>query len=115
MAKDLNTNVSAVTQPFSRAYGFSAREKGVKSMVNGAQGATGSDYFSFCYAEHIPEDVDLVMVELAVNDDLYVAFVWTREGVRRLMSSHGGTLESYEQLLRALLDLPNKPAVIAVE
>jgi hypothetical protein len=32
--------------------------------TNGAQGGTGSDYFSLCFMEHIPEDVDLVLIEL---------------------------------------------------
>ena len=26
--------------------------------------STGTDYFSMCFAEHIPEDVDLVLLEL---------------------------------------------------
>jgi hypothetical protein len=27
-------------------------------------GSKGSEYFATCFAEHIPEDVDLVMIEL---------------------------------------------------
>lgn len=53
---------------------------GSHGYTNGAQGGTGalqlpstestlmavegSDYFSLCFAEHIPKDVDLVLVEL---------------------------------------------------
>ncbi|OXG24589.1 hypothetical protein C366_00118 [Cryptococcus neoformans Tu401-1] len=66
--------------------------------VNGAAPATGSDYFSFCFPLHIPSESDLVLVELAVND----------EGI----PEH---VENMENLLRGLLDLPNKPAVMLVE
>ncbi|WRT69354.1 uncharacterized protein IL334_006338 [Kwoniella shivajii] len=66
--------------------------------VNGAAPATGSDYFSFCFSHHIPSESDLVLVELAVND----------EGILE-------HIENMENLLRGLLDLPNKPAVILVE
>lgn len=37
-------------------------------LVNGAVPATGSDYYSMCFGEHIPDDVDIVIIELAVND-----------------------------------------------
>ncbi|KAL0250672.1 hypothetical protein I308_102855 [Cryptococcus tetragattii IND107] len=66
--------------------------------VNGAAPATGSDYFSFCFPLHIPSNSDLVLVELAVND----------EGI----PEH---VENMENLLRGLLDLPSKPAVMLVE
>ncbi|WVQ82440.1 hypothetical protein IAT38_004568 [Cryptococcus sp. DSM 104549] len=66
--------------------------------INGAAPATGSDYFSFCFPLHIPSDSDLVIVELAVND----------EGI----PEH---VENMENLLRGLLDMPNKPAVILAE
>jgi len=42
--------------------------KSKTTMINGAVAATGSDYFSMCFGEHIPEDVDLVLVELLIND-----------------------------------------------
>lgn len=60
--------------------------------------ATGSDYFSMCFPLHIPEESDLVVVELAVNDEGLLEHV-----------------ENMENLLRGLLDMPNKPAVILVE
>ncbi|WVQ96344.1 hypothetical protein IAU59_003448 [Kwoniella sp. CBS 9459] len=66
--------------------------------VNGAAPATGSDYFSFCFPLHIPTNSDLIFVELAVND----------EGI----PEHVGNMEN---LLRGLLDLPHKPAVILME
>lgn len=65
----LEQDVSVIERPISRAYGFSAREKGVNSMINGAQGASGSSYFAYCFGEHIPEDVDLIIVEQAINDE----------------------------------------------
>ncbi|WWC95233.1 hypothetical protein V866_002091 [Kwoniella sp. B9012] len=66
--------------------------------VNGAAPATGSDYFSFCFPLHIPTDSDLIFVELAVNDEGIVEHV-----------------ENMENLLRGLLDLPSKPAIVLVE
>lgn len=60
--------------------------------------AIGSDYFSFCFPLHIPEDSDLVLVELGVND----------EGI----PEH---VENMENLLRGLLEMPNRPAVVLVE
>jgi hypothetical protein len=60
--------------------------------------ATGSDYFSFCFPLHIPDDSDLVLVELGVND----------EGI----PEH---VENMENLLRGLLEMPNGPAVVLVE
>ncbi|KAL7419490.1 hypothetical protein Q5752_006328 [Cryptotrichosporon argae] len=65
------------------------------AFINGAFAGTGSNYFSACYRERIPEDVDIVMVEFAINDEFQIESV-----------------ASYERLIRALLDLPSKPAVI---
>ncbi|ADV20148.1 hypothetical protein I305_01227 [Cryptococcus gattii E566] len=76
---------------------FSGEDVEIKE-VNGAAPATGSDYFSFCFPLHIPSNSDLVLVELAVND----------EGI----PEH---VENMENLLRGLLDLPSKPAVMLVE
>ena len=60
--------------------------------------ATGSDYFSFCFPLHIPADSDLILVELAVNDEGIVEHI-----------------ENMENLLRGLLELPSQPAVILIE
>lgn len=68
------------------------------TLVNGAAPATGSDYFSFCFPLHISLQSDLVLIELAIND----------EGILE-------HIENMENLLRGLLDLPNKPAVVLVE
>lgn len=37
---------------------------GKNGFVNGAQGATGSEYFSMCFGEHLPQEMDLVLVDL---------------------------------------------------
>ncbi|TYJ54164.1 hypothetical protein B9479_005175 [Cryptococcus floricola] len=76
----------------------SGREEGKNSYINGAQGGVGSDYFSLCYGEHIPEDVDVVFVDLAINDEALVK-----------------NIDSYELLVRSLLDLPNKPAILNMD
>ncbi|KAF8480602.1 hypothetical protein JB92DRAFT_3040853 [Gautieria morchelliformis] len=69
--------------------------KSKTTFINGAVPATGSDYFSMCFGEHIDEDVDLVIVELLIND-------------QRLESN----ALANEWLLRGLLGLPKNPAVI---
>jgi hypothetical protein len=61
--------------------------------------ATGSDYFSFCHSLHAPtSDLNLIIVELAVNDEF--------------LPEH---TENMENLLRGLLELPRNPAVIMVQ
>ncbi|RSH82182.1 hypothetical protein EHS25_006115 [Saitozyma podzolica] len=75
--------------------GESGRDLGKNGFVNGALGGTGSDYFSLCLQEHIPEDVDLVIVELAINDEVLLR-----------------NMDSYELLVRSILDLPRKPAIL---
>lgn len=64
-------------------------------FVNGAVAGSGTDYFSACFGEHIPEDSDLVILEFAIND---------QRGTN--------AQDSYERLIRALLDLESKPAII---
>ncbi|BEI80571.1 hypothetical protein CcaverHIS002_0111000 [Cutaneotrichosporon cavernicola] len=64
---------------------------------NGAQRARGSDYFSFCASLHLNTDVDLVIVELAVNDRLDPV-----------------NIKHFENLMRYLLQLPSQPAVLVV-
>ncbi|CAD6589160.1 MAG: CAP64 protein product - [Tremellales sp. Tagirdzhanova-0007] len=40
------------------------KSRGKHSYINGALGGTGSPYFSLCFAEHIPLDTDLIIIEL---------------------------------------------------
>ncbi|GAA6004433.1 hypothetical protein JCM10207_000725 [Rhodosporidiobolus poonsookiae] len=63
-------------------------------FVNGAIAATDSTFFEWCYVEAIGTDLDLVMVEMAVNDE------------------YSDGMESSENLLRSLLQLPSQPAVL---
>ncbi|KAJ4471886.1 hypothetical protein C8J55DRAFT_155525 [Lentinula edodes] len=67
-------------------------------LINGSVGATISQYMETCFREHIPEDVDLVIIELAINDQRleYLA-------------------KGYENLIRAIFALPNHPAIINVQ
>ncbi|KZS87476.1 hypothetical protein SISNIDRAFT_491045 [Sistotremastrum niveocremeum HHB9708] len=67
-------------------------------LVDGSIPATQSDYLQSCHMEHIDEDVDLVVVELAINDQ------------RREELAH-----AYEYLLRSLLILPKNPAIINLQ
>ncbi|KZT55632.1 hypothetical protein CALCODRAFT_509987 [Calocera cornea HHB12733] len=69
------------------------------TLVDGSKAATGSRYFSMCFGSHIDEDVDLVLVELSIND----------QRGNRLMEN----ALAWETLVRALLELPNAPAVIS--
>lgn len=68
------------------------------SLINGAIPATGSDYYSSCFMGHIDEGSDIIFIELAVNDQF-----------------SEGDAKSYEWLLRTLLALPSKPAIIHVQ
>ena len=72
--------------------------RGENQFINGAQGGVGSDYFAGCWKEHLGEDVDLVIVELGIND------------ARSLEA-----MENYELLLRSLLEMGSRPAVINVQ
>ncbi|KLT44089.1 CAP64-like protein, partial [Cutaneotrichosporon oleaginosum] len=77
--------------------GESAKAEGRNGITNGALGATGTDYFQYCFGESIPDDVDLVLIEQAINDHRKLEFA-----------------EHYEQLVRSLLDLPGQPAIINI-
>ncbi|KAJ3805717.1 hypothetical protein F5876DRAFT_69563 [Lentinula aff. lateritia] len=67
-------------------------------LINGSVGATVSDYMETCFLEHITEDVDLVIIELAIND-------------MRLEKLAMG----YENLIRAVFALPNRPAIVNLQ
>lgn len=91
----------------------------------------GSKYFSLCFAEHIPEVVDLVIIELGVSNrsprvQLNAESKRSTMSCQYLLIYHQATIvadqtrllrnrDSYDKLLRALLDLPNKPATIYLE
>lgn len=59
----------------------SGRKENKNSYINGAQGGTGAfavcvwlmtgtGYFSRCFGEHLPEDMDIVVIEQAINDEV---------------------------------------------
>lgn len=71
--------------------GESGRKENMNSYISGAVGGVGqyrllffghcairysnenvigTDYFSLCYGEHLPDDMDLVLIELAINDEV---------------------------------------------
>ncbi|KZV78310.1 hypothetical protein EXIGLDRAFT_43979 [Exidia glandulosa HHB12029] len=68
------------------------------TMQNGAVAATGSRYMSMCFLEHVDDDADIIFTEFAVNDQ-----------------RNEPNAESFEWLLRQLLELPKRPAVINVQ
>ncbi|RUS25278.1 hypothetical protein BC938DRAFT_472391 [Jimgerdemannia flammicorona] len=76
------------------------------SIVSGAKPATQSSYFAFCYAEHIPLDVDVILLEFSVNDGSPFP---NPEG-----AGDSGAIQAMDWLVRSLLRLPSKPAVIII-
>ncbi|XP_048585393.1 uncharacterized protein LOC5502177 isoform X2 [Nematostella vectensis] len=64
-----------------------------------AIGGTGSDFFTFCLQNFLPEQVDLVLIELSVND---------------YGSAHGSAAEPLELLTRRVLRLHSMPLVLYV-
>lgn len=82
---------------------------------NGAVGGVTSTYMASCMKWHVPTDVDLVIVEYNVNDG-FEAFHCTELPCKveygYLNSPHR---RAYERLLRKLLLLPHRPAVIMLQ
>jgi hypothetical protein len=82
-------------------------------VQNGAVPAVESNYFTACWKEHLDEDLDMVIIEMSINDGRYVmphASCWICLWLRCLRSE--ALAHSYEYLLRGLLELPTKPAVL---
>lgn len=78
------------------------RLAGVNVTVNnGAVPGTTSAYMAACTNMHVPQEADIVIVEYSVNDDCE-AMPILDNAVRR----------PYERLLRKLLLLPSRPAVV---
>ena len=87
--------------------------------MNGAQGGVGSDYFAGCWKEHIPEDSDLVLVDLGINDIRFVCN--SVRHVAMLISPLSvnnrdiSSMENYELLLRSILEMETQPAVLNLQ
>lgn len=64
-------------------------------LTNGAMRRTSSEYFGYCNAHHLPDQTDLVVIELDTDDPP------ERE-----------TLQHFEILVRSLLLRPEEPAVV---
>ncbi|GJN90430.1 hypothetical protein Rhopal_003441-T1 [Rhodotorula paludigena] len=67
------------------------------TMHVGAIGAMDSLFFSFCFGALVPDDLDLYLVELDINNE---------PGLE--------TLRDDDALMRGLLQLPQEPAVIRI-
>lgn len=82
---------------------------------NGAVGGVTSTYMTSCLKWHMPKDVDLVIVEYNVND----GFEGTHCHVLPCKIEYGNMnspqRRAYERLLRKLLMLPHRPAVIMLQ
>ncbi|KAI9279399.1 hypothetical protein BC943DRAFT_284056 [Umbelopsis sp. AD052] len=68
--------------------------EGHHTIFQGAVPATDSGYYAYCFDKHIPKDVDIIFVEFSLNDASIVQ------------------AKMMESLVRNLLRLPRKPAVI---
>lgn len=85
-----------------------------------------------CFAEHIDKDVDLVILEIAINDGrsvlpLHTISAYSTPSFLDQPTTHQDDSNIYlcyrfdkfaeanEWLLRALLDLPNRPAILNLQ
>ncbi|QRV85463.1 carbohydrate esterase family 16 protein [Ceratobasidium sp. AG-Ba] len=75
---------------------YNGKEDGVIAS-NGAIGGMDSSYYAFCGTHHVPQDVDLLILEFDVNDQPYLNYTIY-----------------FDQLLRIALEFPNEPAVLVV-
>lgn len=68
---------------------------------NGGMRGAPSTYFEVCSKRHLPGNVDIVVAEFNINDEAMPSPAMQNPARR-----------SFERLLRKLLSLPSKPAVI---
>lgn len=84
-------------------------------VINGAVPATTTEYYLACFAEHIDEDIDVVVIEMAINDQRWIGMFCLRRFVVLLVYRIEPLARSYEYLLRVLMELPNRPAVLNLQ
>ncbi|KAI8575811.1 hypothetical protein K450DRAFT_260010 [Umbelopsis ramanniana AG] len=77
---------------------------GQHKLVNGAAPATGSSYFTYCHSKHIPDDLDIIFIEFSINDG---SIYPTERG-----DGDPGITKNMELLVRNLMQMPNKPAIV---
>ncbi|GIL74907.1 hypothetical protein Vretimale_2527 [Volvox reticuliferus] len=95
-----------VTDWFSTVVGWlSSSAKSAEKVKgrNGCRPATPSGYMVFCLENSVDPDVDLVFVEYSLND-----------GYEDKITENS-IIEAKEQLIRRLLKLPGKPAVVLLQ
>ena len=81
-----------IEQWFNQTFPHAKIETNYDSVIAG----TTAWYLSYCIGETMPEDADLVLVELDINQ----------------LDTSPKSLRATEGLLRSMLSLPNQPAVI---
>ena len=77
---------------------------GRHELINGAAPATGSSYFTYCHNKHIPNDLDIIFIEFSINDG---SIYPTERG-----DGDPSITKNMELLVRNLLQMPTKPAII---
>jgi len=66
-------------------------------LTNGAMRRTNSGYYGFCSAHHLPDQTDLVILELDTDDP-----------------PDSSTVDSFELLVRSILLRPDSPAILVL-
>ncbi|KAG2175362.1 hypothetical protein INT44_007850 [Umbelopsis vinacea] len=77
---------------------------GQHTLVNGAATATDSSYFTYFHSKHIPDDLDIIFIEFSINDG---SIYPTERG-----DGDPGITKNMELLVRNVMQMPNKPAII---
>lgn len=83
-------------------------------LFNGALPASGSNFFGWCFPALIPEDLDLYLLEVDVNNEsVQTIFQDSVKAVLTLIRRGDAKNEPDDDALhRAILNLPQEPALI---
>lgn len=82
---------------------------------NGALGGVMSTYMNSCLKWHVPTDIDLVVVEFNCNDGFETEYCSELPCTIKYGGLNTMLRRGYERLLRKLLMLPRRPAVIMLQ